>query len=149
MPRKGITVYLPRDLEARIQRMAKEQHRSESSVVADAVKARFDRRSPEEDDASKRQTAKTDARLDKAIGEVLILKEVVLLYIRVWLEHNPPLDENLEESAAASAEARFERFLDFVAQGLAPGKSIASRELISVALSAPPENGRAQLERPA
>lgn len=149
MPRKGITVYLPRDLEARIQRMAKEQHRSESSVVADAVKARFDRRAPAEDDASARQTAKTDARLDKAIGEVLILKEVVLLYIRVWLEHNPPLDETVEESAAASAEARFERFLDFVAQGLAPGRSIASRELISAALSAPPANGHAELEQPA
>jgi len=146
MPRKGITVYLPRDLEARIQRMAKEQHRSESSIVADAVKARFDRRAPDADDASQRQTAKTDARLDKAIGEVLILKEVVLLYVRVWLEHNPPIDERLEESAAASAEARFERFLDFVAQGLAPGKSIASRELISIALAAPAANGAATAE---
>ena len=149
MPRKGITVYLPRDLESRIQRMAKEQHRSESSIVADAVKARFDRRSPEEDDETKRRAAKTDARMDKAIGEVLILKEVVLLYIRVWLEHNPPIDENLEESAAASAEARFERFLDFVAQGLAPGKSIASRELITMALSAPAQNGHAPAETPA
>lgn len=149
MPRKGITVYLPRDLEGRIQRMAKEQHRSESSIVADAVKARFDRRATEEDDVAKRQTSRTEARLDKAIGEALILKEVVLLYIRVWLEHNPPIDEGLEESAAASAEARFERFLDFVAQGLAPGKSIATRELITVALSAPAENGHApSLEAP-
>ena len=70
-----------------------------------------------------------EARLDKAIGETLILKEIVLLFIRVWLEHNPPIDEALEESAAASAEARFERFLDLVAQALAPGQSLASREL--------------------
>lgn len=143
MPRTGITVYLPRDLEGRIQRMAKDQSRSESSVVADAVKARFDRRQPENEDALRRQVSRNDARLDKAIGEILILKEVVLLYIRVWLEHNPPIDESLEESAAASAEARFERFLDFVAQGLSPGKSIASRELTTPALTIPPENGLA------
>lgn len=145
MPRTGITVYLPRDLEGRIQRMAKEQSRSESSIVADAVKARFDKRHPENEDAQRRQASRTDARLDKAIGEILIFKEVLLLFVRVWLEHNPPIDEGLEESAAASAEARFERFLDFVAQGLAPGKSIATRELTTAALTAPPlENGHAQ-----
>lgn len=150
MPRSGITVYLPRDLEGRIQRMAKEQSRSESSIVADAVKARFDRRHPENEDAQRRQASRTDTRLDKAIGEILIFKEVLLLFVRVWLEHNPPIDESLEESAAASAEARFERFLDFVAQGLAPGKSIATRELTTPALTIPAENGHVgSVETPA
>ena len=80
-----------------------------------------------------------DARLEKVIGESLILKEIVLLFVRVWLEHNPPIDEHLEEDAAASAEARFERFLDFVAQALTPGKSLGavfsleSAEAVSVA----------------
>ncbi len=135
MPRSGITVYLPKSLEERIQRMAKDQHRSESSLVAEAVKARFERRVGEGDQGSERQRLRTDARLDKAIGEILIFKEVLLLFVRVWLEHNPPIDPSLEESAAASAEARFERFLDYVAQGLSPGKSIASRELVTPALN--------------
>ena len=147
MPRKGITVYLPRELEGRVQRMAKEQHRSESSVIADAVKARFERRDGS-DESARRQVSRVDARLDKSVGELLIVKETLLLFIRVWLEHNPPLDERIEESAAASAEARFERFLDFVAQGLAPGKSIVARELISAALSHPADgasvNGEAR-----
>jgi predicted transcriptional regulator len=134
MPRSGITVYLPKPLEERIQRMAKEQHRSESSLVAEAVKARFERRNGD-DETVERQRLRTDARLDKAIGEILIFKEVLLLFVRVWLEHNPPIDESLEESAAASADARFERFLDYVAQGLSPGKSIASRELVTPALN--------------
>lgn len=131
MSRSGITVYLPRDLEGRIQRMAKDQHRSESSIITDAVKAQIERRDGGKPDeaAARRQTSRLDARLDKLVGESLILKEIVLLFIRVWLEHNPPVDESLEESAAASAEARFERFLDFVAQGLAPGKSLAPSEL--------------------
>ena len=68
------------------------------------------------------------------IGEQLIVKETLLLFIRVWLEHNPPLDESVEDAAAASAEARFERFLDMVAGGLQPGQSIANGELHAAAL---------------
>ncbi len=148
MPRSGITVYLPRDVEARIQRMAKDQHRSESSIVADAVKARLEGRDGGKaiEETARRQLSRVDARLDKVVGETLILKEMVLLFIRVWLEHNPPIDESLEESAAASAEARFERFLDFVAQALAPGKSLASNELAlggNVNGGAAPANGEA------
>ena len=135
MPRSGITVYLPPELEERIAGLAKERHCSESSLIADAVKARFDRRTLETANTTERERFRTDARLDKAIGEALILKEVLLLFVRVWLEHNPPIDPSLEESAAASADARFERFLDFVAQGLSPGKSVASRELVTPALN--------------
>lgn len=126
MARGGITVYLPRDLETRIRRMARDQHRSESSLVAEAVKARFDRNDgPAKEEGADRRLSRVDLRLDKAIGESLIIKEILLLFVRVWLEHNPPLDEEMEESAAASAEARFERFLDFVTQALGPGKSLS------------------------
>lgn len=142
MPRSGITVYLPPALEERIVGLAKERHCSESSLIAEAVKARFDRRVIDTTNASERERLRTDARLDKAIGEALIMKEVMLLFVRVWLEHNPPIDPSLEESAAASADARFERFLDYVAQGLAPGKSIASRELATPALHPDGDNAR-------
>lgn len=133
MARGGITVYLPRDLETRIRRIAHDQHRSESSVVAEAVKARFERgEGAAKDESADRRLSRVDLRLDKAIGESLIIKEILLLFVRVWLEHNPPIDEEVEESAAASAEARFERFLDFVTQALGPGKSLG----ISSALAA-------------
>lgn len=134
MPRSGITVYLPPALEQRISALAKERHCSESSLIAGAVRARFDKRATEVVDGAERDRMRTDARLDKVIGEGLIVKEVLLLFVRVWLEHNPPIDPKHEDSAAASADARFERFLDFVAQGLSPGKSIASRELTTPAL---------------
>lgn len=126
MARGGITVYLPRDLETRIRKIARDQHRSESSVVAEAVKARFERGDTgAKDESADRRLSRVDIRLDKAIGESLIIKEILLLFVRVWLEHNPPIDEEMEESAAASAEARFERFLDFVTQALGPGKSLS------------------------
>lgn len=126
MARGGITVYLPRDLETRVRKIARDQHRSESSVVAEAVKARFERGDTSaKDESADRRLSRVDIRLDKAIGESLIIKEILLLFVRVWLEHNPPIDEEMEESAAASAEARFERFLDFVTQALGPGKSLS------------------------
>lgn len=148
MARNGITVYLPRDLEMRVRRIAKDQHRSDSSVVADAVKARYERNqftNEAIEEAARRQISRVDVRLSKAIGETLILKEIVLLFIRVWLEHNPPVDEQLEESAAASAEARFERFLDFVAQALAPGKSLVGSDMtLTASEDAPIINGEAR-----
>ncbi|MGD9979520.1 MAG: hypothetical protein AB7H66_05850 [Hyphomonadaceae bacterium] len=132
MARGGITVYLPRDLETRIRRIARDQHRSESSVVAEAVKARFERgEGATKDEGPDRRLSRVDLRLDKAIGESLIIKEILLLFVRVWLEHNPPIDEEMEESAAASAEARFERFLDFVTQALGPGKSLGAASALA------------------
>ena len=127
MPRKGITVYLTRDLEVKIEKIARDQHRSESSVIAEAVRARYAGRDgdPLPPVSDQRQASRLDARLDKVIGEGLIVKEVLLLFIRVWLEHNPPIDEALEDSAAASAEARFERFLQMVANALRGGRSIS------------------------
>ena len=137
MARKRITVYLPPDLQARVSRIAREQHRSESSVITAAVRFRWDRepKASTEEEPARRQLSRVDARLDKVVGEALILKEVMLLFVRVWFEHNPSLDEEIEESAAASAEARFERFLDFVAQGLAPGRSVTPGDHVLAQLS--------------
>ena len=73
MPRSGITVYLPPALEERIAGLAKERHCSESSLIADAVKGRFDKRTLETANAAERARFRADARLDKVIGEALIL----------------------------------------------------------------------------
>ena len=129
MAARKLTVYLPPTLDAKVRKAARDQHRSESSIVLEALKARLERGDVTNaviEESARRQISRVDARLEKVIGESLILKEIVLLFVRVWLEHNPPIDEHLEEDAAASAEARFERFLDFVAQALAPGKSLGA-----------------------
>jgi predicted transcriptional regulator len=129
MAARKLTVYLPPNLDAKVRKVARDQHRSESSIVLEALKARLERGDASNaiiEESARRQLSRVDARLEKVIGESLILKEIVLLFVRVWLEHNPPIEEHLEEAAAASAEARFERFLDFVAQALAPGKSLGA-----------------------
>lgn len=63
--------------------------------------------------------------MDALVAEKAVLKECLLAYVRVWLEHNPPIPEEIAESVAASADARFDRFLDFVVDGLAPGRSVS------------------------
>ncbi len=126
MSRNGVTVYLPKELEAKVERLAFMQHRSVSSIITQAVRARI---GDERDDGSVEAlidvvARRLDARLDKAIGEQLILKEIVLLFVRIWFEHNPPIEEELEESAALSAEARHDRFVELIAQAVRGGRAI-------------------------
>ena len=118
--------YLDPELARAITRLAAAQGRSESAIIADAIRARLASNSgaaqKSESDTMKRQLNRIEARLDKIAWEGVQIKACVLLFIRVWLEHNPPLDAELEDSAAASAEARFARFLDLLANDLAnPG----------------------------
>jgi hypothetical protein len=122
------SVYLPGDLRAKVDRIAGAQGRSASSVIVEAVRLRI---APKDDPApvSLGQITRLEARIDKAIRDGAMIKETLLLFVRVWLEHNPPLDEHLEESAAASASARFERFLDYVANSIDSGKSVAHFEV--------------------
>lgn len=129
----GIRTYLEPDLAREVSRAAQVQNRSESSLIAEAVRARFAREAPAAEAASaetqKRRLARLEARIDKLHRDSALMKETLFVFVRVWLEHNPPIEETLVESVAASAEARFERFLDLVAQGLQPGRSMANDDL--------------------
>lgn len=129
MSRTAVKVYLGPDLAAEIARIARAQGRSESSLIAEAVQARMataaEGVSEAEVATQKRQLNRLEARVEKILCDQAVMKESLLLFVRVWLEHNPPIDDALEDSAAASADARFERFLDFVMQGLTPGRSVA------------------------
>jgi hypothetical protein len=62
---------------------------------------------------------------ERPLRDHLFMKEVLLLFIRVWLEHTPPVDVEFEESAAESAALRFERFLDYVVRAVDTGRSVA------------------------
>ena len=129
----GIRTYLDPELARTVSRAASAQNRSESSLIAEAVRARFAGEGSAAEAASaetqKRRLARLEARIDKVQRDQALVKETLFVFVRVWLEHNPPIDEALVDSVAASAEARFERFLDLVAQGLQPGRSMANVDL--------------------
>lgn len=122
MSRTPMKTYLDAGLASAVTRLAASQKRSESAVIADAVRTRFVNASDAAGQAGaetqKRQLNRLEARFDKLLWEVTQTKQTMLLFVRVWLEHNPPLDPEIEDSAAASAEARFERFLDLLTERL-------------------------------
>lgn len=122
MSRAPMKTYLDANLAQAVTRLAASQNRSESAVIADAVRARFaivsDASIKADGDTQKRQLNRLEARIEKLLWEIAQLKQALLLFVRVWLEHNPPLDPEVEEGAAASAESRFERFLDLLTERL-------------------------------
>ena len=125
MPGAATSVYLPSELRAKVDRAADARGCSASSVIVEAVRFKFARKEEAAQGVTLGHLARVEARVDKAVRDNALIKETLLLFVRVWLEHNPPLDEHLEESAAASASARFERFLDYVANSIDSGKSSA------------------------
>lgn len=138
----AIKTYLDPDLARAVARLARGQNRSESAVIADAVRTRLGEVSPSVvragSETQKRQLNRLEARIEKIVSDQAVMKECVLLFVRVWLEHNPPIDEAIAESAAASGAARFERFLDLVMKALTPGHGIAD-ELLNGAEPEPQE----------
>jgi hypothetical protein len=122
MPAKGVTVYLPAELEAELLKAAKAKRLSASGLISEAVKQHFKAHADGVPEGATRQLARLEARMDKLMGDNAILKEALLLFVRIWLEYTPPLAPDEEDDAAALAEQRFERFLDLVRNG-GPGAS--------------------------
>jgi len=126
MSRNRITVYLSADAEKKLQALSKVQKRSVSSIVSSTIERRILQNQDLIPEGATRQLARVEARLDKVVRDSTALREIMLLFVRVWLEYTPPLDESEEDEAAALAEARFERFLDHVRNALHPGRSMAA-----------------------
>ncbi len=69
-------------------------------ALADTVKARLDR---------------LDKRDHARARELALLKETLLLFVRVWFEYAGPLDDD-DPDASANAEIRFQGFLQLLAK---------------------------------
>lgn len=129
MTSRSIKTSIPEDLARTLDRIAIEQDRSLSSLIAEALQTRFGAQTPRAQEAAvestRRQLARIEARLDALVAEKAILKECLLVYVRIWLEQNPPIPDDIADSVAASAEARLDHYLQFVAEGLGGGRSLA------------------------
>jgi hypothetical protein len=67
-------------------------------ALADSVKARLDR---------------IDKRDHARARDLALLKEMVLLFVRVWFEYAGPLNDD-DPDASADAEIRFQGFLEML-----------------------------------
>lgn len=75
--------------------------------LANAIRARLDR-------LDKRDQARADD-LTHVQRELILVKEALLLFVRVWLQYAGPVDES-DSDAGADAEVRFQGFLDLLAE---------------------------------
>lgn len=121
----GIRTYLEPDLARQVMRVAKAQGRSESAFIADAVRATLAKGSDgavrTAEDSQTRRLNRIEDRIDKILRDQAVLKEAVFAFVRIWLEHNPPIEPELSGSLAASATARFARFVDLAVTTYAEG----------------------------
>jgi predicted transcriptional regulator len=111
-----LRTYVEPELARKVSKMAQRQGRSESAFVAAALRAYVAAGAEEParaaEDSQKRQLGRIEDEVNKVMPELKTQKELLLTFVKVWLEHNPPLDPALEASLSASADARLERFLD-------------------------------------
>jgi len=123
MSTTGIRAYFENTLAREIARMARAQGRSESSIIVEAVRVYMSARSEgavvASGETQKRQLNRVEARLDRLFADQARIEQAVHCFVRLWLEHNPPLPEEYADSAAASAAARLAHFSDFVERSAA------------------------------
>lgn len=137
MSTTGIRAYFENTLAREIARMARVQGRSESSIIVEAVRVYLAARSEgalvAAGETQKRQLNRMEARLDRLFADQARIDQAVLCFVRLWLEHNPPLPEDYAESAAASAASRLEHFEGYVDRAAA--RASRSRRNSMAALS--------------
>ena len=134
-----LRTYLEPGLARKVSTLAARQGRSESAFIASAVRAMLaagdDGPARAAGDSLRRQIGRIENELLRISGEQAMQKELFLTFVQVWLEHNPPLDEAIAESLAASADARLDRFMDLAAITLSRGGAAHLHTLAEV----PPE----------
>lgn len=111
-----LRTYVEPELARKVSKMAQRQGRSESAFVAAALRAYVaagaEGPARAAEDSQKRQLGRIEDEVNKVMPELRSQTELLLTFVKVWLEHNPPLDPALEASLSASADARLDRFLD-------------------------------------
>jgi predicted transcriptional regulator len=123
-----LRTYLEPDIARKVSKLAERQGRSESAFIASAVRAMLaggeEAPARAANDSIKRQLGRIESEILRMSGEQALQREIILTFVQVWLEHNPPLDEAIAESLAASADARLDRFLDLAALSYSRGGAV-------------------------
>ena len=127
--RVQVTVFLEPAVHRAAKRRAAEAHLSLSAVVAEAAKESLlsSYRSDREQELLRAADRNFHAlrRLDGRLRlEVAVLKEMVGLGVRSFLNHTPSVPESGKAAALLSGKQRFGRYLDLVAANVRGGDSV-------------------------
>ena len=129
-PRVALTIRLPHPLYETARQLAAQRNAPLAAViVAAAEQTLHPSEGKQADEAAIRDAVqhclhKID-RLERKLGTDLhILKEMVGLGVRTYLNHTAALPDTERAAATLSGRARFERFLDVLSNSLRDGASI-------------------------
>lgn len=117
------TFYLPLELQARLDRLAKARNLSRTSIIEAAIASILSA------DADDRQEAAFTRRLDQMSRQLqrlerdtLILTDMTALFIRFWLTATEPIAPQYQAEAKAKGNQRFDGFTITLAKHLQQGK---------------------------
>jgi len=124
-PKKKLTIYLEDDLARALDVDARLRGLPVTRAAADAMRRIYlDEKDDAVADTVKMRLDRVEKREVVRAREIAIVKETLLLFIRVWLEHNPAPDEETLPAIHAVAEQRFQSFLELLAESLQPGRTL-------------------------
>jgi predicted transcriptional regulator len=120
-----LSAYLERDLMKALAGFAARREQS-MSLIAEAAIASF--LSPDADERREAAIAKRldriDRRLDRLERDVGISIETLALFVRLWLNANPPLPEPAAQAARAKAASRYDHFVAALGRRLSQGPKL-------------------------
>jgi hypothetical protein len=123
--KKKITIYLEPDLARALDVEAKTRGLPTTRAAADGLRRIFlDEKDEAVADTVKMRLDRVEKREVVREREIAIVKETLLLFIRVWLEHTPAPPEETLDASNAVAERRFNAFLELLAESMGPGQSL-------------------------
>src|SRR5882672_4093350 len=102
---KKLTVYLQADVARALERDARQRGLPITRAAGDAIRqALLAELDPAAADTIKKRLERLEQRQIARTSETAIIKEAILLYVRVWLEHTPAPEETTLAVTHASAE---------------------------------------------
>jgi hypothetical protein len=113
--KRQLTLHLDADVAAAIEAEAKRRGLTLSRAANDALRrALIDETGQALADTIKARLDRLDKRDQARARDLALIKETVLLFVRVWFEYAGPLDDD-DPDAGANAEIRFQGFLEMLA----------------------------------
>jgi hypothetical protein len=122
--RHRINVYLPPEILQQVADFASRKKLSQSAIVEAAIISFL---SPDGED---RREAAFTRRLDRLTRQVQRLErntgvtmEMLAMFVRAWLNVTPPLPPDVQASAHAKAQKRYEGFVEALGKRMQKGQS--------------------------
>ncbi len=114
--KRQLTLHLDPDVAAAVEAEGKRRGLTLSRAANDAMRRAL------LDESGEGLATSVRARLDRLdkrdharARELALIKETLLLFVRVWFEYSGPLDDS-DPDAGADAEVRYQSFLEVLAE---------------------------------